>query len=303
MKILIAEDDATSRLLFAATLRKLGHTVTAIEDGRKAWEAWQKDEYPLLISDWMMPDIDGLQLCRMIRSEPGLQYTYIILLTALDSKGSYLEGMDAGADDFITKPFDEEQLAARLRVAERILGLHQTLHIQATRDYLTGVWNRASIMDYLQKELKRGARQDICTSVMIADLDHFKRINDTYGHAAGDDVLRKVAQVLRACGRQTDLFGRLGGEEFAVLLPESDLTAARELASRIIESCRGVSVETPGSVVSFTCSIGIAQAMPGDARLEDVVNRADAGLYEAKRHGRDQFATAGVVTSPSSASR
>ena len=102
MKILIAEDDTTSRLLFAATLRKLGHTVTAIEDGRKAWEAWQKDKYPLLISDWMMPDIDGLQLCRMIRSEPGLQYTYIILLSALDSKGSYLEGMDAGADDFIT---------------------------------------------------------------------------------------------------------------------------------------------------------------------------------------------------------
>ena len=133
MKILVAEDDTTSRLLFAATLGKLGHTVTAIEDGRKAWEAWQKDEYPLLISDWMMPYIDGLQLCRMIRGEPGLQYTYIILLTALDSKGSYLEGMDAGADDFITKPFDEEQLVARLRVAERILALHQKLHIQATR--------------------------------------------------------------------------------------------------------------------------------------------------------------------------
>ena len=122
MKILIAEDDTTSRLLFSATLRKLGHTVTAVEDGRKAWEAWRQNDYSLLISDWMMPHIDGLQLCRMVRAEPTLQYTYIILLTAMDSKGSYLEGMDAGADDFITKPLDEEHLAARLRVAERILG-------------------------------------------------------------------------------------------------------------------------------------------------------------------------------------
>src|SRR5688500_16878711 len=110
MKLLLAEDDATSRILFSATLRKLGHTVTTVEDGHKAWEAWQQEEYSLLISDWMMPHIDGLQLCRMIRSETSLQYTYIILLTALDSKGSYLEGMDAGADDFISKPFDEEHL-------------------------------------------------------------------------------------------------------------------------------------------------------------------------------------------------
>ena len=157
MKILIAEDDTTSRLLFGATLRKLGHSVVAVEDGHEAWKAWQQGEYPLLISDWMMPHIDGLQLCRMIRGEPGLQYTYVILLTSLDSKGSYLEGMDAGADDFITKPFDEEQLAARLRVAERILGLHNRLHIQATHDHLTGVWNRGAIMAYLQKELERGA--------------------------------------------------------------------------------------------------------------------------------------------------
>ncbi len=146
MKILIAEDDATMRLMFSATLKKLGHTVTSVEDGQKAWEAWKQEEYSLLISDWMMPDIDGLQLCKMIRAEPSLQYTYIILLTSMDGKGSYLEGMDAGADDFITKPFDEEQLAARLRVAERILALHQKLHTQATHDRLTGVWNRAAII-------------------------------------------------------------------------------------------------------------------------------------------------------------
>ncbi len=199
MKILFAEDDTTSRLLFGATLRKLGYAVTAVENGQEAWDAWKQDEYPLLISDWMMPDIDGLQLCRMIRAEPSLQYTYVILLTALDSKDSYLEGMDAGADDFITKPFDEEQLAARLRVAERILALHQTLHTQATYDRLTGVWNRAAIMDYLTTELERTARQGTCMGVIVADLDNFKQVNDTYGHPAGDTVLQEAGACALHC--------------------------------------------------------------------------------------------------------
>jgi two-component system, cell cycle response regulator len=293
MKVLIAEDDTTSRLLFAATLRKLGHTVTAIEDGRKAWEAWQKDEYPLLISDWMMPDIDGPQLCRMIRSEAGLQYTYIILLTALGSKGSYLEGMDAGADDFITKPFDEEQLVARLRVAERILGLHQKLHIQATRDYLTGVWNRASIMDYLQKELERGARQGICTSVMVADLDHFKRINDTYGHPTGDEILQEAARRMSGVLRGYDRIGRYGGEEFLITASGCDWSQAMALGERICSSISGEPVNSRTGQIVMTVSVGIATGCGQGEDAGALISAADEALYRAKEAGRNRVELSG----------
>lgn len=288
MKILIAEDDTTSRLLFAATLRKLGHTVTAIEDGRKAWEAWQKDEYPLLISDWMMPYIDGLQLCRLIRAEPSLQYTYIILLTALDSKGSYLEGMDAGADDFITKPFDEEQLAARLRVAERILGLHQKLHIQATRDHLTGVWNRAAIMDYLQKELERGARQGVCTSVIVADLDHFKRVNDTYGHPTGDEVLQEAARRMSRILRGYDRIGRYGGEEFLITASGCDWSQAMALAERICSSISAEPVNSQSGKIPMTVSLGVAIGYGQGEDAGVLIAAADEALYRAKKAGRNR---------------
>lgn len=288
MKILIAEDDTTSRLLFAATLRKLGHTVTAIEDGRKAWEAWQKDEYPLLISDWMMPYIDGLQLCRLIRAEPSLQYTYIILLTALDSKGSYLEGMDAGADDFITKPFDEEQLAARLRVAERILGLHQKLHIQATRDHLTGVWNRAAIMDYLQKELDRGARQGVCTSVIVADLDHFKRVNDTYGHPTGDEVLQEAARRMSGILRGYDRIGRYGGEEFLITASGCDWSQAMALAERICSSISAEPVNSRSGKIPMTVSLGVAIGYGQGEDAGVLIAAADEALYRAKKAGRNR---------------
>src|SRR4051812_35757178 len=145
MKILIAEDDNTSRLVLSATLTKLGYKVQAVNNGRSAWEAWQEDEVTIVISDWMMPELDGLELCRMIRSQHRLHYTYVILLTALGGKGSYLSGMQSGADDLITKPFDQELLAARLQVAERILALHEALRTRALFDELTGIWNRSAI--------------------------------------------------------------------------------------------------------------------------------------------------------------
>jgi diguanylate cyclase (GGDEF)-like protein len=291
MKILIAEDDTTSRLLFSATLRKLGHTGTAVEDGREAWKAWQQGEYPLLISDWMMPNIDGLQLCRMIRGEPGLQYTYVILLTALNSKGSYLEGMDAGADDFITKPLDEEQLAARLRVAERILALHHKLHIQATHDHLTGVWNRGAIMDYLQKELEQGARRGACTTVIVADLDHFKRVNDNYGHPAGDEVLREAARRMRLALRGYDRIGRYGGEEFLITASDCDGSQAEALAERICRSIGAEPVDSRFGKIPMTVSlgVGICQGQSEDAGL--LISAADEALYRAKKAGRNRVET------------
>jgi diguanylate cyclase (GGDEF)-like protein len=288
MKILIAEDDTTSRLLFAATLRKLGHAVTAVENGQKAWEAWRAEAHPLLISDWMMPDMDGLQLCRMIRAEPSLQYTYIILLTALDSKGSYLEGMNAGADDFIIKPFDEEHLAARLRVADRILALHQKLHIQATHDRLTGVWNRAAIMDYLQAELKQAERDATPTGVIVADLDHFKLINDTFGHPAGDVVLQEAARRMQFALRPYDRIGRYGGEEFLITAPGCGWGHIATLAENIRSAVNAAPVESQYGQISMTVSLGAAI---GGGKGEDagaLITAADEALYRAKKAGRNR---------------
>ncbi|SOD42693.1 GGDEF domain-containing response regulator [Nitrosovibrio sp. Nv4] len=296
MKILIAEDDATSRLLFAATLRKLGHTVTAVENGRKAWEAWQKDEHFLLISDWMMPDVDGLQLCKMIRGEPNLRYTYIILLTALDSKGSFLEGMDAGADDFITKPFDEEQLATRLRVAERILGLHQKLHIQATHDHLTGVWNRAAIMGHLQKELERAAREGTCTSVIVADLDHFKRVNDTYGHPVGDEVLQEAARRMGLALRGYDRIGRYGGEEFLITASGCGWNEAMALAERICSSLSRQPVNSGAGQIPMTVSLGVAVGCGQGKDTGVLIAAADEALYRAKKSGRNRIELSNQTT-------
>lgn len=288
MKILIAEDDTTSRLLFAATLKKLGHAVTAVENGHKAWEAWRGEAHPLLISDWMMPDMDGLQLCRMIRAEPGLQYTYIILLTALDCKGNYLVGMNAGADDFITKPFDEEHLAARLRVADRILALHQKLHIQATHDRLTGVWNRAAILDHLQMELKQAAREAAPMGVIVADIDHFKRINDTFGHPAGDAVLQEAARRMQFALRPYDRIGRYGGEEFLITAPGCGWGHVATLAENIRNSVNAAPIESQYGQIPITVSLG---AMIGGDRGEDagmLITAADEALYRAKKAGRNR---------------
>lgn len=289
MKILMAEDDTTSRLLFGATLRKLGYTVTAVENGQKAWEAWKQDEYSLLISDWMMPDIDGPQLCKMIRAEHSLQYTYIILLTSLDSKGSYLEGMDAGADDFITKPFDEEQLAARLRVAERILALHKKLHIQATHDRLTGVWNRAAIMDHLEEEVERAACQSTPIGVVVADLDHFKQINDTYGHPAGDAVLQEAARRMRHVLSPHDRIGRYGGEEFLITISGCTGSDVMSLAEQIRNSISMDPVDSQSGGIPMTVSLGVA--VGGNQAGEDagtLIAAADKALYRAKIAGRNR---------------
>lgn len=283
MKILIAEDDTGSRLVLGATLRNMGYAVTAVADGRSAWEAWQQREYTLLISDWMMPDMDGLELCRMVRAAPRLQYTYIILLTALSGKGSYLEGMRAGADDLITKPFDEEHFAARLHVAQRILALHETLRFQAMHDHLTGLWNRGRIMENLQEELERGLRQGSCVGVILADLDHFKRINDTYGHQSGDTVLQETACRMRQSLRTYDRIGRYGGEEFLIIAPGADRNNALSVAERIRSRVAEAPVQTAAGAIIVTVSLGVAITRIGvrdDAVT--VIAAADAALYRAK---------------------
>jgi two-component system cell cycle response regulator len=289
MKILIAEDDMTSRLVLGATLKKLGHDVTATSDGREAWDALDKEHFPLLISDWMMPDMDGLELCRLIRAADQPQYTYIILLTALGGKASYLDGMDAGADDFITKPFDEEQLVARLRVAERILDLHEKLRELAMHDGLTGLLNRATIVESLTHELDRAARDGKPLGVVLLDLDHFKRVNDTYGHASGDAVLKEAAQRLKSSMRCYDKVGRYGGEEFLIVAPGCSQENIITLAERVRNRIGGEVVPTPEGPLPMSCSLGAA--VSATEQKEDgatLIARADAALYRAKAGGRNR---------------
>lgn len=288
MNILIADDDRTSRLVLAATLRKLGHTVTAVENGRQALQAWEEDRYPLLISDWMMPGLDGLALCQLIRSKPSLHYTHIILLTSLDGKGRYLDAMEGGADDFITKPFDEEMLAVRIRVAERILALHETLRRQALRDPLIGLWNRAAIMDRLNEELERAHRSGGQVGVVMADLDRFKQINDEHGHQAGDAVLLEAAKHMQAALRPYDSLGRYGGEEFLIVVPGCTQASVTELAQRVCKCVSAQPMHVDDKTIEVTVSLGVALSAPG-VRAEEsrLVAAADAALYRAKEAGRN----------------
>lgn len=289
MKILVAEDDVTSRLVLAATLRSLGHEVTAVADGAAALEQWRREEFALLISDWLMPELDGPGLCRAIRAEHRPYYTYAILLTSLEGKGNYLAGIQAGADDFITKPLDREVLAARLSVAERILGLHEALRLEATRDRLTGVLNRGAILDALQVELHRAARAGGATAVLLLDIDHFKRVNDTHGHLAGDDVLREVGRRLQATLRPYDRVGRFGGEEFVVLVPGVEGHVG-VIAERVRQAIAGepVTVAAVEGALAMTVSIGVAVASRSAVEPQAMLAAADRALYRAKAAGRDR---------------
>lgn len=288
MKILIAEDDAVSRLVLGATLRKLGHAVTSAQDGDEALRAWRREQPDLLISDWMMPGLDGLELCRHIRTEPALQYTYIILLTSLGGKGRYLLGMEAGADDFVSKPFDEEYLAARLHVAERILSLHQLLRREATHDRLTGLWNRAAILDHLRHELAHPV-QDGALAVIMADLDYFKAVNDTHGHAAGDRVLQETALRIQACLGPCDRVGRYGGEEFLIVVPGGSASSAAAIAEAVRGAVGGSPIATAAAQLTVTTSLGLSLAPPGtQATAGTLLAAADRALYAAKAGGRNR---------------
>ena len=292
MKILIADDDTTSRLLLDATLQKLGHAVTQAADGAQALDAWRRAQPDVVISDWMMPGMDGLELCRRIRAEPALQYTYLLLLTSLDGKQRYLDGMQAGADDFINKPHDEDTLAARLHVAQRILSLHHLLREEATHDRLTGLWNRAAILDHLQQAIACPADAGRGIAVILADLDHFKAVNDLHGHAAGDYVLRESARRLQSCLPGGHV-GRYGGEEFLAVLRDCTSADALAVADAMRNALRATAMDTGAASIMATASLGVALAA-ADPALDaaSLIAAADRALYRAKAGGRDRVEAA-----------
>ena len=296
-QILIAEDDAMFRKILQSWLESWGHQVIVAEDGTKAWNILQQENPPeLLILDWVMPGIDGLELCRRIRQQQKTSYQYILLVTGKDDKQDVVRGLDAGADDYLTKPFDRNELRAHLRVGRRILTLQRDLinarddlQFQATHDVLTGIWNRGGVLDLLHRELERAARARTSTSVLMLDLDHFKKINDTYGHLTGDVVLREVAKRIIQSVRSYDLVGRYGGEEFLVVLAACGKTEIEQSANRIRLAVASAPILAGSSEIPVTVSIGATVIACSNAASEkDALLAADKALYEAKNGGRNR---------------
>ena len=297
MKILIADDSLVSRHLLEATLRKWGYEVTVACDGEEALALLQKDDAPALaILDWMMPGMTGLEVCRQVRARAQEPYTYILLLTSKSQKEDLIEGMEAGADDYITKPFDQNELQVRLRAAIRLVDLQaellsarEALREQATKDSLTHLWNRSSIFDILCRELARAQRERTSVGVVMVDLDHFKSINDNYGHFAGDAVLCEAAHRMQSAIRQYDSVGRYGGEEFLILLTGCDEEASWAQAERLRKQLTQVQMPLQDSSIGITASFGVTTALPGQSWTpEELIHKADEALYLAKRRGRNR---------------
>ncbi|HVB36141.1 MAG TPA: diguanylate cyclase [Candidatus Acidoferrales bacterium] len=305
MKVLIAEDDPVSRRLLEAFLRKWGYAVVAVAKGDDAWALLDAEDPPrLAILDWMMPGIEGIEICRRIREKSERPYTFIILLTARGQKQSLLAGLKAGADDYLSKPFDAEELRARLQVGERILKVQDeliatrdALHFQATHDVLTGVASRGAAFEFLVRELARAHREDKLVGIVLADIDHFKVINDKYGHMAGDVVLQEIARRMTKCTRPYDCVGRYGGEEFLMIFPTSTDEGIVRLAERMRKAIEATPVRTPEGEIGITASFGVLVThSSGQNDVNELVRIVDVALYRAKRAGRNRVERAELAS-------
>lgn len=303
MNILIAEDDAVSRLILQKCVERLGHTCLLASSGMEAWSRFQHQPVDVVISDWMMPGMDGLELCRRVREWPSNTYTYFILLTSLDEKHHFISGMQAGADDYLTKPLDREELQMRLIAAARVTSLHRQLadqkaelerlnhqlYEEGRKDALTGLRNRLCMQEDLRMLQDRAERYGHSYCAALCDIDYYKRYNDHYGHLAGDAVLKRVGAALTASCRTGDTVYRYGGEEFLILLPEQPVLVAGSVMRRICESIRDLGEPHESSPFgTITISVGIASltSRTGDS-VDHLLKRADEALYHAKGSGRN----------------
>lgn len=297
MRVLIADDDDVMRHILEASLVKWGYDVVVARNGIEAWRILQGNDAPrLAILDWIMPGMDGVEVCREIRKSEDRQYIYVLLLTAKHKKEDVIAGMESGADDYISKPFDPQELKVRLRAGRRILELQaelvaarESLRYQATHDGLTGLLNRSAAIDTLRNELERANRQNMPLCLMLADFDHFKAINDTHGHTIGDAVLCEAARRMRSSIRTYDSAGRYGGEEFLFILPGCDSVDAQSQAERLQACITSAPIALPRLTISFTISIGVVVNHNGAViDLDALIHMADSALYAAKTQGRNR---------------
>jgi diguanylate cyclase (GGDEF)-like protein len=302
MKVLIVDDDPVSRRLLQVTLGNSGYETVMAVDGAEALHALEQQDCPrLVVLDWIMPHLDGVEVCRAVRKRAIEPYLYIILLTVKGQQKEIVEGLEAGADDYVTKPFDLLELKARLRAGRRILELQEQLiasreqlRFEATHDAQTGLLNQEAILETLRKEVLRAQRERTPLGVIMVDIDHFKSVNDRYGHMAGDLVLREVSRRLQLSMRPYDSIGRYGGEEFVVVAPGCNLEKARLLAERLRTSIGSEPIQDSVVSISVTASLGVSTAL--NAKGADQVLRAtDEALYTAKVQGRNR-----VVVKPDS---
>ena len=306
-RVLIAEDDPVSRRVLQAFLAKWGFDVVSAVDGTEAARILAANDAPrLAILDWMMPGIEGPQLCHRVRERTDRPYTYILLLTARTQKEDVFEGLESGADDYLTKPFDSQELRARLHVGQRILDLQSSLieareglRFQATHDALTGIWNHGVVIDAIDRESSRQLREGGSFGVILMDLDNFKRVNDTYGHPAGDAVLKETARRITNCVRPYDTVGRYGGEEFLVVAPSCDEPGLLGLAERIREAVGSNPFRTDAGPVHVTVSCGVCVGgFATQLESHELLQRADEALYRAKRNGRNRSELANASELP-----
>jgi two-component system cell cycle response regulator len=298
MQILLVDDSAVYRKLIGDHLKSWEFGVTVAETGAAAWRVLQQPTAPkLVLLDWVLPDIEGIELCRRIRTNAlSDQYVYVVLLTSKEGQQNMLDALEAGADDYLKKPFDEAELKARLLVGKRILDLQEELvaaresmREAATRDSLTGLLNRGEILAMLERELERSRRERKPVSVILSDIDHFKRVNDSEGHLFGDEALREIARRLHSKLRPYDGVGRYGGEEFLLVLPACDLECAMQRANELRETIGSAPVVSGDVSKTITMSMGVAVSeCVGVKEVEVLLARADKALYSAKAKGRDR---------------
>jgi two-component system chemotaxis response regulator CheY len=296
MRVLIVEDEVVSRRLLEVFLLKLGYEVIPVSSGKEALGVLEGPQAPnLVISDWMMPEMDGLELCQRTREIQTAGYIYFIILTSKMDKKDIIKGLEAGADDYLTKPFDQEELRCRIKIGERIVNLERRILELANTDSLTEVLNRRAFMERLQIEIQRSNREGVPLSLILADIDHFKRVNDQYGHQVGDMVLRKFSGQLSATIRPYDFVGRYGGEEFLIGLPGVDCQKAGVVAERIRRLVETTGCTLPASTDCFfvTASFGVASMRIGSSEFpEPLIARADSVMYKAKHEGRNRVCLA-----------
>ena len=303
MKALVVEDDLSTRLIIKKIVENEGYEVLEAEDGHEGWSIFQKEKDNIYIAllDWMMPKMDGIELCRRIRKTPVKHYVYIMFLTSKQNIEAVVEGLETGGDNYMTKPFARKELVSRIKVAGRIEVLERKLneansklHVLATTDPLTKILNRRELLKRLHGEIYRISREKKFYNLIMLDIDHFKKINDTLGHTAGDMVLIEIANRLKADLRPYDLIGRYGGEEFLIGISEANSEIGRKIAERIRVSICEKPFHAGNKELDITASLGITSAIPAGNKkdmirlLEDMIEKADSALYRAKNAGRNR---------------
>ena len=296
MKILIVEDELIFRRMVKKYLLEAGYDIVEAEDGQAAWELFQHEPFHLVITDWMMPGLNGPELVQNIRTSGQKNYTYIIMLTAMDDKDNVVLGLESGVDEYLTKPFNSRELIARvasglriLRLEEQLMQSRQQMEVLAMYDGLTGLLNRRAIEENAEAEFNMAGRKERTLSVILLDIDHFKSVNDRFGHKFGDHTLRQVAKILTEDLRNYDRIGRWGGEEFILILPDTQLKDAATVAERVRVRMAEMQMSLEnGEAFSVQISLGVACTTGQFPSLTKLIDAADQALYQAKQTGRNR---------------